>query len=181
MMTSRSGMRGSPVQRCCLALLLLVCLGSWLRGDEPKGPVPKIDRAAARALAEKYQQGDQAAQKELRELGPDVVPLIRDLFSDEGAASLRRLIVGLASDALARSLVTEQDLRYHGQFDGLKVLGIEGEAAILDMFCDEDTSIAIRNRAAGALGDIGSERILPRLREVVEDFLRRVTCVTLLV
>ncbi|MEE8142182.1 MAG: hypothetical protein V3T77_03710 [Planctomycetota bacterium] len=159
----RAAERERQVKTVLLSLALLLSVPCFAQVPDP---------AAARADATRFLAGESAAERDLLALGPKVVPVIRDQFKGEqGEAALRRLVLLLVREALERSRRLEPDLRYHGQFRHLEVLGPEGADALLKVFCDDDISIPLRRRAAGALGAMGTKRQLPRLREAVADFL----------
>ena len=129
-----------------------------------------VDREQARGLTARAIQGDAVAERELVQLGPAALPAIRDLLA-EVPVIRDRLTDAWVREVLEEALREEPDLRYHGQFKSLAVLGDDGGFALLRVFTDEDSPIPIRNRAAGALGDVGGKAHIPELRRVAEDFL----------
>ncbi len=114
--------------------------------------------------------GDESAAAELSSRGAAVVPVARPHFGSETVkftAFVRRVI----NDALERAEREAPGLRFHGQFDHLRSAGSAGANALLAIFLDDDVLLTRRRAAGHALGDAGTRRLLPRLEEIVDDFL----------
>ncbi|MFQ5653369.1 MAG: hypothetical protein ACE5GW_01390 [Planctomycetota bacterium] len=159
----------APLIFTLLVLVATLCPG--LAGQVETGE-PAED---PRALARSYLEGNDDAGRALQAIGPSVLLEVRPLFDGEAARPrLLELVSAIVRDAVERSLKEEATLRYHGQFAHLAPLGREGEEVLLEIFLDEDAPFERRNRVATALGDIGTARLLPRLKAVAEDFLTEV-------
>ncbi len=160
----------ASLRRFGLTLVILVCAlasSASTYADDP----PQLSDAALVELAREFASGESAAMATLRAQGPAIIPRLRPLLLKDDGPRLRRLIRGIALDRIRLSLVVEGDVRYRGQFVAFGDLGPEGADVLLDVFADEDHVLAVRDRAATALGDVGGPAQVDALREIADDFL----------
>lgn len=157
--------------RSMLLLLVLLPLAGILAStdlfaDEPLTP-QEIE-----TLSEDLRKNISGTASRLITAGLDIFPELRShLENPSDTAVLTAAATVLIEDALERSLTEEIGVRYLGQFAHLKVLVPQAGPILLALLADEDLPINHRQRAVGALADVGSAALLPALEAIAADIL----------
>lgn len=166
-------------------IALIVVVVATTRSTWATGPVP-LEREQARAAATRFLEGNDDAADVLVAAGPNVVPLIQDVFvSQDKLLRWGELLERVAQASLQNTIDTQPNLIYYGQFSHLVVLGEHAGMPLLRIFRSEDNARELRVRAGIAMGDLRGQfseqtilRMRGELRNIIHDFLTEVWCVT---
>lgn len=136
--------------------------------DKPKPPTPAEIKQALQAL----ERDEAKAEAPWLKWGPQSWPQLTEGLSAEAKTRwLPKLAEGMVEATLNESIRRDPGVRFHGQFAELIPLGEPGAKALMKLLVDEDRSVDVRVRVAGALGDLKVTSVRPQLRAVLEDFL----------
>jgi len=131
-----------------------------------------LTAAEVEQLAEDLRSDFSGTSSRLITAGAAIFPRLKIHLDDgDSEALLRSVATVLIDDAIDRSLAVEVGVRYLGQFAHLKPLASAAGPLLLALLADEDQPLGRRQRAIGALADIGSPALLAKLEALADDIL----------